>query len=69
MEMPKVRQKFRFIRACSGNNETCLVEQFDDGSVAIEGPDVSGIVEERPNAVSWAIAYVESKGYVRCQES
>ncbi len=68
MAMPNVTQEIKFSRICSGNNEMCLVEQFDDGSVAIQGPDVSGIVEECPDALSRAIAHVESKGYVRCTD-
>lgn len=67
MTIPKVMQNIRFTRVHLGKSEICVVEQFDDGSVAIQGPDVSGIVEECPDALSRAVAHVESKGYVRCE--
>ena len=58
-----------FARQSAEGRETCLLKVFRDGSVAVDGPDVRGIVEECSDAVGRAVSYVESKGYVRCHGS
>ena len=64
----KVLQKIEFSRIRSGEKETCLIRLYCD-SACIEEPDGMTIVEECHDPLSSAIAYVESKGYVRCKKS
>lgn len=69
MTESRIIRTISFIRERPEGRDTCLLEVFRDGSVAVDGPGVGGIFEECPDAVAQAVKYVESKGYIRCPQS
>lgn len=69
MTESRIIETISFIRERPEGRDTCLLEVFRDGSVAVDGPGVGGIFEECSDAVAQAVNFVESKGYVRRQQS
>ena len=69
MTESRIVETMHFVRERPEGRDSCLLKVFRDGSVRIIGPDVGGIVEECSDARGRAIRFVESKGYVRREES